>query len=278
VAEALAVSAAAVPAAVAQAAVGKREDAMAPEGAMIPEDKIREFVTRIRGAAGPNLVSVILYGSAASGEFHPKYSNLNLFCVLRETSFALLQELAPAAKWWNGQKQPSPLFMSRNELERASDVFAIELLDMQRYHRVLLGTDVLQDLKIPMHLHRVQVEYELREKLILLRQQALLVSESKRDLWALLLHSVSSFTTLFRHALITLGHEAPTDRRQTVQALAKRVGFDPAPLQQVLDVREHKADPAKIEIQDLFARYLAAVEQATTAVDEVLDSDTSGPA
>ena len=54
--------------------------------------------------------------------------------------------------------------------------FTIELLDMQQHHRVLFGEDMVQGLQISMHVHRVQVEYELREKLILLRQQILLTS------------------------------------------------------------------------------------------------------
>ena len=143
---------------------------------MVPEDKINEFVKRIGEAAGPNLESITLFGSAVSGDFHPGMSDLNMFCVLRDCSFAALQALAPVAKWWDGQKQPPPLCMTRQELERSTDVFTIELLDMQQHHRVLFGEDVVQGLRISMHVHRVQVEYELREKLILLRQQILLAS------------------------------------------------------------------------------------------------------
>jgi chromatin segregation and condensation protein Rec8/ScpA/Scc1 (kleisin family) len=54
------------------------------------------------------------------------------------------------------------------------------------------------------------------------------------------------------------------------------VGFDPTALNQVLDIREHKADPKKMDINDLAARYLAAIEKVTAAVDEALDSDASG--
>jgi hypothetical protein len=132
------------------------------------EKKIDEFVTRVREAAGTNLESVILFGSAVSGDFHSGLSNLNMFCVLRDCSFAALQALAPVAKWWEKQKQPPPLSMTRKELERSTDVFTIELLDMQQHHRVLFGEDVVQGLRISLHVHRVQVEYELREKLILL--------------------------------------------------------------------------------------------------------------
>jgi hypothetical protein len=213
-----------------------------------------------------------------SGDFHPGLSNLNLLCVLRDCSFAALQALAPVAKWWERQKQPAPLCMTRKELERSTDVFTIELLDMQQHHRVLFGEDVVQGLRISTHVHRVQVEYELREKLILLRQQVLLASGNNSRLWDLLLRSVPSFGTLFRHALIALGDASQPGRREAVLALSKRVEFDPSAILQALDVREHKADPKKIDIGDLVARYLAAIEKVTAAVDEALDSDTPGRA
>jgi hypothetical protein len=47
---------------------------------------------------------------------------------------------------------------------------------------------------------------------------------------------------------------------------------------QALDVREQKEDRKTIDINDLAARYLAAVEKVTAAVDAALDSDASGRA
>jgi hypothetical protein len=241
------------------------------------EEKIGEFVKRLREAAGANLESIILFGSAVSGDFHPGQSNLNMFCVLRDCSFRALQAVAPVAKWWGKQKQPAPLCMTRKELERSTDVFTIELLDMQQHHRVLFGGDVVQGLRISTHVHRVQVEYELREKLILLRQQVLLASGNSSRLWELLLRSVPSFGTLFRHVLIALADSSQPGRRGAIAVLSKRVGFDPSALNQVLDVREHKVDSKQIDINELVARYLAAVEKVAAAVDEALDSDASGP-
>ena len=243
---------------------------------MIPEDKIQEFVKRLREAGGPNIESIILFGSAVSGDFHPGLSNLNLFCVLRDSSFAALQALASAVKWWGGQKQPPPLCMTRHELERSTDVFTIELLDMVQHHRVLFGQDVLQGLQIDMHLHRVQVEYELREKLVLLRQHVLVAADSNSRLWDVLLHSVPSFATLFRHALIALGGNPAPGRAEAVQALAQQLQFDPSTVQQALEVRERKADPKKSDVKDVCARYLAAIEKVAAAVDQALDSETHG--
>lgn len=243
---------------------------------MVPEDKIAEFVKRVREAGGANVEGVILFGSAAAGNFRPGFSDLNMFCLLHDGSFAALKALAPAVKWWSSQKQPPPLCMTRQELERSTDVFTIELLDMQQHHRVLFGDDVLKNLHISTHLHRVQVEYELREKLVLLRQHLLMADGNDKRLWDVVLHSVPSFATLFRHALMALGIDAPAERREAVQALAERVGFDATAIRQALDVREKKAEPKKLNVENLCAGYLAAIEQVAAAVDKALDRETSG--
>ncbi len=239
---------------------------------MVAEKQINEFISRLRAACGENLQSVILYGSAADGEFHPEFSNVNLLCVLRESSFAALTAMAPAVDWWTRQKQHAPLVLTHEELERSTDVFSIELLDMQQRHRVLFGDDVFSGLLIPMHLHRAQLEYELREKLILLRERLLLAAGNKKHLWELMLGSLSTFITLFRHGLIALGDTPPKAKRDAVQALAARISFDPSAFLQLLDIRERKADTKQFDVTDVFARYLAAVQQVTAAVDKMLDS------
>lgn len=189
---------------------------------MVPEKQIDEFVARIHQAAGKNLQSVILFGSAVSGDFHAEFSNVNLVCVMREASYATLSAVAPTIEWWTRQKHHVPLLLTSEELERSADVFSIELLDMQQRHRVLFGTDVLAGLTIPMHFHRAQLEYELREKTILLRGRLLVAGTDKKQLWELLLASLSTFATLFRHALIALGETPPDSKRETIRALAQK--------------------------------------------------------
>lgn len=246
---------------------------------MDAEKQIEEFLSRMKRAAGQNLQSIILYGSAATGDFQSDFSNLNLLCILRETSFSNLSAIAPVVKWWHRQKwwrrqkNPAPLIMTQEELEHSTDVFSIEFLDMQHHHRVLFGEEVLGPLQIPMHQHRAQLEYELREKLILLRQRLLEAGDNDRALWQLLLGSVSAFATLFRHALLALGDAAPHSRRETIQALAARIPFEPSAFLQLLDIRDHRASRKQFDAKDLFTRYLAAVQHVTAAVDTMLDKD-----
>jgi len=238
----------------------------------VPEKQIGEFVERLKQAAGPNLESVVLYGSAVGGDYDPDYSNINLMIVLKETALAKLRALSPVVEEWVEKKRNAPLLITRDELERSADVFAIELMDMKSQHRVLFGPDFVASLQIPMQLHRAQLEYELREKLILLRQRLLIEARNEKRTWELMLRSVSAFATLFRHAVIAQGQPVPATKRDAVKALASSLGFDASPFEHLLDIREHRAERKQFRVEEVAARYLAAVEQVTGAVDRMLDS------
>jgi len=67
---------------------------------MTHEKLTSEFVEKIKAASGDNLVSVVLYGSAADGEFHPEYSDLNLLCLVRDASFPALNKISSVISWW----------------------------------------------------------------------------------------------------------------------------------------------------------------------------------
>ena len=225
----------------------------------------------MRETAGPNLKSVILYGSAAAGDYIPDHSDLNLLCVLGETSFATIEALGPAVEWWGKQKHHPPLLMTTEELQRGADVFSIEFLDMQQNYRVLWGADPLKGLEIPLKWHRAQVEYELREKTILLRQRLLVVAGDMGAKSELLLRSLPAFATLARHALIAMGEKPAASKREAVDKLAAKGGFDASAFSQLFDLRERKVDRKTVDMDELFARYLKTVERMTAAVDAMPD-------
>jgi hypothetical protein len=238
---------------------------------MGPEKLINEFVERIRGAAGTNLLAAILYGSAAAGDYIADYSDVNLLCVLRETSFSAIAGLAPVMEWWGKQKHRVPLLMGAEEMRRSADLFSIEFLDMRRHYRVLWGEDVLKTLEIPMRLHRAQLEYELSEKTILLRQGLLAAAGNTEAKWDLLLRSLPTFGTLFRHTLIAMGEAGTGSKREAVALLADKLGVDGSVFGELLDIREHREQRKTAKVDDVFSRYLKLVEQVTAAVDKMSD-------
>jgi len=155
---------------------------------------------------------------------------------------------------------------------RSADVFSIEFLDMRRHYRVLWGEDVLKSLEVPMRWHRAQVEYELREKTILLRQGLLATNGKDAAKWELLLRSLPAFGTLFRHTLIALGDAGAGSKREVAAVLAGKLGIETTVFAELLDIRERKVERKQIKVDDVFSRYLKLVEQITTAVDKILDS------
>jgi hypothetical protein len=240
---------------------------------MTEEKVIGEFIERLRAPLAANLVSVILYGSAAEGEFHPEYSDLNLLCVLRDASFPALARMVDVVQWWRGKKHHPPLVLTRQELTASADVFSIEFVDMKQRYRVVFGEDVLRDLNVPMQMHRAQLEYELREKMFLLRQHILLAGNNEKQLWEVMLNSLSSFTTLFRHVLLELGEQTRKHSREAVEELASRLNFDASPFVQLIDVRAKRVDRKGLRAGDVAQRYLSSIERVATAVDTMQSSE-----
>jgi hypothetical protein len=236
------------------------------------EAKLTELVGRLKSAAGDNLKSVVLYGSAVTGEFLQKHSDLNVLCMVEHAGSADLERLHPVAQWWGRQGNPAPLVFTLDELARSADVFAIELLDMKRHHRMLFGPDFLEGLEVPMRLHRLQVERELRTDWLRLRQAVLAAPHKRKVHLGMMLGSVSAFCALFRHALIALGQPAPQTKREGVDAVATLTGADPSGFHSILDFREGKRKQGEIDVEAALHAYLEFVEVVTNEVDRRLET------
>jgi len=243
---------------------------------METEKQISELVERLKALAGENLNCIALFGSAASREFQAGFSDINIICIFRELSAPALARLAPLMRWWTKKDFPAPLLFTRTELEKAADIFAIELLDIRQNHRMLFGEDLFRNLHVPMDLHRVQVEHNLRTKLLTLRQMYAQFADDDRRVRRLMLDSVSNFATLFRHVLIAMGEqpgESPDQtspgesKEENVRKLAARIHFDPDIFVRLLQVRAQKAKEKDLDPHAAFAQYLEGIERAIQAVD-----------
>jgi predicted nucleotidyltransferase len=234
------------------------------------EHLLSQLVTRLDKAYGVRLKSVILYGSAAVGDYHGKFSDLNVLCVLHEVTPRELQESAPIVRWWHEQGNPSPLLMSEDEVHNSTDCFPIEFHDIKERHRVLHGEDIALNLDIDGCFYRAQVEHDLRAKLLRLRQKAAgLLGGDKNMLRSLLVDSVSTFCILFRHALLLHGVEAKFEKREILEQATERFGIDPAPFDKLLGVREQRVKPKEIEPAALLAEYMKQIQTVVDAVDRL---------
>jgi predicted nucleotidyltransferase len=235
------------------------------------EAKLSELVSRLKSAALDNLKAVVLYGSAVTGEFQKEHSDLNVLCVVERAGSAELERLHPVSDWWTRQGNPSPLVFTFDEMARSADIFAIELLDMKSHHRMLFGADFFDGLTVPLRLHRLQVERELRTGWVRLRQGILAAPQKKNTHLGLMRESVAAFCTLFRHAVVALGQPAPQTKRESVNGVAALVGADPSGFNAILDFREGKRKERELDIEATLQTYLEFVEVVTNEVDRRLE-------
>lgn len=233
-------------------------------------EALKNLVERLHDAARENLESIILYGSAVRGDFHEAHSDLNVLCILRSLRAAELERVSSVVRWWTTvQRQPAPLFFSAEELRQSADVFAIEILDMQQSHRVLYGNDVVSGISVPMNLHRVQVEHELRTLLLKLRQHLLHDAGNQRELGTVLAKSFSSVLTLLRHTLIAFQERPPDAAYELFARIAALTGASAPAFEIARGFRQAKTLDENA-VLPAYDGYLAGLEKVITALDHHL--------
>src|SRR4051794_38675077 len=120
---------------------------------------LAQLVEKLRKAYADRLVSVVLYGSAATGDHQAKFSDYNILCVLNEITPGQLAAGEDIFRWWREQSSPAPLLLTDHEIATCTDCFAIEFHDIQRQHRLLFGKDVISSLSVDDSFYRAQVEH-----------------------------------------------------------------------------------------------------------------------
>ena len=208
-----------------------------------------------------------------SGEFHAAHSDLNVLCVVDRAAAADLERLHPVAEWWLKERNPAPLIFTMEELRRSADVFAIELVDIKRHHRMLLGTDFLDAFRGAHALappaggtraaHRVgcgcgRPWWQRRKR--------------RKCTWG----SCLSRWPRFAHSSATPcsrpGRPCRATKREAVDAVASLSGGNPAGFHAILDLREGKRKEKEIDIELALTTSLEFVEVVTNEVDRRLDA------
>ena len=235
------------------------------------DHKLDELVQKLRAATAENLKAVILYGSAATEEFHSKHSDLNILCLVGQTDAAHLEALHDPVDWWIRRGQRPPLVFALEELRQSADIFTIELVDMKARHRILYGQNLLASISVPLHYHAIQVERELRTGWLRLRQAILAAPKKSKVYLEIMGSSFSAFAALFRHALIALGEAPAETKREAIDRISEFAAADPAGFQAILSLREGKLSAREIDAEKTIDQYFSLVEAVAEKFDRQLD-------
>lgn len=238
--------------------------------------KPEKLVEELEQAWGEKLRSVILYGSAAAGDYVGKHSDLNVLVVAKSLDQATLKSFAKTARKWSKDGNPPPLLFTEERLRQAADVFPIELLDIKECRKILYGSDPIENIEIDTSNLRLEIEHELRGKLIQLRQRYLTVADKRRRTAELMVESVGTFLVLLRAALRLFEKNVPVRKVEALDHLDRHIECDLSVFKTVNSLKAGQAKTGDIAVDQLFDQYLAAIESVVDEVDRCLESDKRG--
>lgn len=241
------------------------------------EETLERFAARLEAALGDNLVSLVLYGSAARGDYDATRSDLNVLMILRDAAPAALRPVGEAIGAWVKAGEPPPLILSERGWRASTDVFPIEIEDMREAHHLLRGRDPFAGITTARRDLRHELEREIRGKLLQLRAEYAAAESDPKALSALLERATPTFLVLFRALLRFHGTQPPPEPGALVRQAASIAGFDAGAFDwPVARLGGRKA--ALLEAHDPKAvAYLEAVERVEQYVDELGDGGPTLP-
>lgn len=225
-----------------------------------------QLVAQLRSAFGQELRSVVLYGSAATGEA-VRNSDQNVLVLVDALDVDRLNAVGAVVRAWGDAGNPPPFTLTLDEWRRSADVFPVEYSDILERHRVLYGEPPFDGIRILPGDLRWQLELEAMGKLLHLRQGVLAAAgEGKRQV-ELLEVSKSAMLVLFR-ATMRLHDRTPShDALEVARDTAAIAGFSATPFERVIrHVRKEQAiKPA--EAGAVLAEYVRGIELLVTYLD-----------
>ena len=216
------------------------------------EKLLQDWVKELKQELGNNLVSVILYGSAVRGEHVAARSDVNLMFVFKKLDLRQITTVRKLTHRKMRRQLPQLVFWTVEELAHAWDVFPLEFEDIKENHQCLVGNDPFGKRKVDKKRMRYQIEFELRSKLLTMRDTWLRSNRDKYDLEMFLIKAGTSFDYLIRKAALVLGKKisVPRDIFEKIKKVKKK------------DIRLKRAD-----LQDLFHQLHETVESVIRKID-----------
>jgi predicted nucleotidyltransferase len=234
-----------------------------------PEEIFPGIINDYKQLFGDDLVSIILYGSAASGEYVAGKSDINFMIVLSDQGIDSLDRTFDLIAKWKKRNVATPLFVTEAYVRTSLDVFPIEYLNFQNTYELVYGKDILKDLSFDREFLRMQCEREVKGKLLILRE-AFLESQGKgKYLQQLITQSLGAFVAISNGLLHLKGKELPRHKRDVIRNVCQAFQMDTDLFEKLLDVKEKRVKLSGPKITELFGEYLKEVQKLWKIVDRL---------
>lgn len=232
-----------------------------------PKTVLPDITDAYKDLFGRDLVSIILYGSAAGKDYRPGKSDINLMIILTEDGIEALDRAFQVVRRWRRRGVAVPLFLTEEYVETSLDVFPIEYLNFKNNYNLVFGKDILKDLQFNPEFLRLQCEREIKGKLLLLREAFIETAGRGRALKAATVQALPSLVAIFGALLYLKGKDVPVERRETVRAVAELFDLEVTVFEGILDIREGRAKSGHRESFDLFKGCLREMRKLSRLIN-----------
>ncbi len=233
------------------------------------EDTLEWFKRDIIEIFGNELVSVMLYGSAATRDYVPKKSNINFLVVLTEEGMADVWKAHHSVGRWRKRRIALPFFMTTDYIATSSDSFPVEFLNMRLAYQVLFGENPLKDIKVKNQDLRLQCESELKSKLLWLREGVVIAGGRASDLRNLVSESLISISAIFRALLYIKNREIPKKRAEVFLSVCDQFDLDAGLFKKLQALRDGKNKPDRKKMIPVMKEYIAEIQKLSNMVDQL---------
>jgi len=232
-------------------------------------ETLRSFLTDVTDLFGPSLEAVILYGSAAHGDYRPGRSNINLLLLLSKHDIGVLQRYGKEHHRWSKEQIVVPLFLTEQELRSSADLFPLEYLEIKEQHVLLAGRDPFPALAIDLRNLLVQCEQEIRGNLLRLRQRFVEGAGKPEGAAILLPLSFTALLPCLRGLCRLLKIPIPRMTDALLESLQPSMGLDPVAFHDVLHLKRGLISPGSLEMPRLFERYVSSLQTLIERVEQL---------
>lgn len=238
----------------------------------IPEAEkagLERFCEQLKEAEGDELISIILYGDLAKGEYTPMSSDVNVMVVLKSVTTENLDKAASPFRQGQRDFRLALLLLSEHDLRHSTDVFPIKFLDMQQQHQVLWGDDVLTDLEITREYLRLRCEQELRNLVLRSHQFYLQRIQHSEQIEGTLTQMISPLLTSLGVLLMLKIDQWIVGKQAIAEAATRELALTDNTLQRLLDLKAGSYKPSPEELKQLYNGLMTIVEQAADIADQL---------
>lgn len=235
---------------------------------MVDHEKVFQFfVDELLAQAGQRLRSVVVYGSALTGDFQPGRSDYNFLVVADSAGLELLDGLAARMGKWRRRQVTAPLLVLPEFLQTARDSYPLELLSIQARYRVLHGEDPIAGLEFSREHVRLQCEREIRSKVLLFRRAYLESEAAPPRLQAVIARGYPSLVAIFRGLLWLKGGSWQANGEEFRRACAEQLSLPADLLPGLHATRVSRTAPGRDEVRRQYGGILTTLGALARDVD-----------